>query len=123
MSLEDEALKDAGTPQSRAPSPTRPPRTFDRFIRVIATLLLVGILTVMYWIPLELMNGYIAAALVLAVLTILGAGLASRLYHLRVRVQALEAVLDDEDRRREHHPPTQPEIPAKPPLEEIQNQP
>lgn len=123
MSLEEEALRNAGTntvPRSREP---KPPRTFDRFVRGVATLLLLGLLTVVYWVPMALMEGYFAAAFVLAVLTMLGAGVASRLYHLRVRVQALEAVLDDQDQRA----PTAPAPPTPTPQlgrsEEVQHKP
>lgn len=123
MSLEEEALKNSSASRSEGRRTERPPRTFDRFVRVVATLMLVGILTVIYWIPLELMDGYIASAFVLAILTILGAGVASRLYHLRVRVQALEAILDDEIRRKELPAAPSSQTVAAPALEEIQKQP
>jgi hypothetical protein len=95
MSLEADAMKDA--PPISVPS-RRPPRTFDRLVRVVATLLLFAMLSVVYWIPMQLLGGF-AAAIVLAALTMVGAGVASRLYHLRIRVSALEAALDDADRR------------------------
>lgn len=121
MSLEEEALR-AGNVGPK-PKP-RPPRTWDRFVRFIATVVLLGILTVVYWIPMELLGGF-AAAIVLAVLTMVGAGVASRLYHLRIRVEALEAVLDDRDHLPKPAaapaPATRPEPPR--PLEEVEKQP
>ena len=93
MSLEDEALRDAPVRAGRA----APARTFDRFVRSVATVLLLGVLTAVYWVPMQLLGG-LASAIVLAALTMLGAGLASRLYHLRIRVQALESVLNGHDR-------------------------
>ncbi len=129
MSLEEEALRNAGTHPVARSKEAKPPSTFDRLVRFVATVLLLGLLTVVYWVPMALMDGYFAAAFVLAVLTMLGAGVASRLYHLRVRVQALEAVLDDEDRRAPTSPvPLTTGVPSAPTsqpgtLEEIQNKP
>jgi hypothetical protein len=87
MSLEAESLK------SRAPTfrPTpRPPTAFDRFTRLIALLVLIAALTFVYWVPFQLV-GATGAALVLAILTIVGARLASRVYELRKRLDAIEA--------------------------------
>lgn len=90
MSLEEEALKSA---PPRGPRAERPPTAFDRLLRFAAALLLLGVLSVVYWIPMALVGGS-AAAIVLAVLTMLGAAVASRLYHLRNRVTTLEGLLE-----------------------------
>ena len=122
MSLEEEALRAGNVGPKPAP---RPPRTWDRVVRFIATVLLLGVLSVVYWIPMELL-GVFAAAIVLAALTMLGAGVASRLYHLRIRVEALEAVLDDQDHlpKASTPPPApSPSVPEPPRLEEVEKQP
>lgn len=65
---------------------------FDGLVRVVATLLLLVILTVALWVPVELVGSF-GTAFVLAGLTLLGAAMASRLYHLRIRVEAIERTL------------------------------
>lgn len=119
MSLEEEAMKGGNVGPRRN---MKPPTRWDWFVRAIATALLLAILTVVYWIPMELLGGF-AAALVLAALTMLGAGVASRLYHLRIRVDALEAVLDDRDHLPKTPTPPAPSAAEPSRLEEVEKQP
>src|SRR5688500_14589632 len=72
----------------------RPATRFDGLVRVVATILLLIILTVALWVPVELVGSF-GTAFVLAGLTLLGAAMASRLYHLRIRVDAIERTLDE----------------------------
>jgi hypothetical protein len=122
MSLEDEALKGSTVTTRSAP---QKPRPFDWAVRVIATILLFGVLTVVYWVPMQLLGGF-ASALVLAALTMVGAAVASRLYHLRIRVETLETLLEGHDHALKDVPAVDTTMPKRHEqnrLEEIQKEP
>jgi hypothetical protein len=69
---------------------------FDRLARIIALLALVVILTVIYWIPLGLLQSELAVPAVLAILTLVLINMGSRLHSLRQRVEELQAAPEPE---------------------------
>lgn len=84
-----------------APEPVRAsrrPTTWDRLARLIALAMLVVILTVVYWVPFQLVGAWGAAA-VLAILTLSVVSMASRMWALRRRVEALESRNAPEDQK------------------------
>lgn len=91
-----------GAPPPEPPAPpARPPRApsaWDRVARWLALFLLIAILTVVYWVPFQLV-GVWGAAVAMAMLTIGFVALSSRVWALRKRVVALEERLAPPDQK------------------------
>lgn len=84
MTLEAEAFKQQGI---RPPPPRQ--SGWDTLARVLAALILVALLSAFLWIPFQFVWP-LGPAVAMALLTLLVANLASRLYRLRKRVEELE---------------------------------
>lgn len=104
MSLEEEAERQRAGPPPRERTTVHMSKTWDRLFRVVALLILTVAAFATMYVPVVLLAPWgLLAVLALTVLGLVAVG--GRLHELRVRVDALEEVLEDLTGDDEEEPP------------------
>lgn len=95
MSLEEEAERQRAGPPPEKRTTVRMPKAWDRLFRVVALIILIGVIFASLYVPVWLIPYPWGVMAVLAPMVLGLVAIGGRLHELRVRVDTLEERLDN----------------------------